>query len=90
MYWGVNKLMKVLRTFEITLNEAGVEAKGQMMLYKFISWNNLLVEEKKSGEILLSDRSVPAFTRKMNGSGCILIQPEILNRDDLLIALRRQ
>src|SRR5713226_3717034 len=43
-YSGTNKLIKSYKTFQLVLNKDGVEAKAEMMPYKKINWNNLLIE----------------------------------------------
>ena len=87
VYLASNKLIKAYRTLEIILSDTGVELKAEMMPYKKIDWANLKIEEKSSGIINLYDTNIPAFTRKMYGKGVIQIQPEIMDREQLLQVL---
>jgi hypothetical protein len=89
VYLATQRLKKNYASLQIILSDAGVECKANMMPYKCISWDNLLVEEKPNGVINLYDSGISSFSRKMNGRGWINIQPEILNRDQLLMEMMK-
>ncbi|MEZ2339019.1 hypothetical protein AB6735_25460 [Mucilaginibacter sp. RCC_168] len=84
VFRATNKLLKSYRTLQIILNDSGVEAKVEMMPYKNIRWENLMVKVKSNGTINLYDKSISSFMRSMYGKGVIIIQPEILNREILV------
>jgi len=69
------------------LSENGVEAKAEMMPYKNIAWDNLIIKEKPDGTVNLYDKNISAFTRIMYGKGWIIIQPETFNKAVLLSEL---
>ncbi|MDN3580292.1 hypothetical protein [Mucilaginibacter flavus] len=87
IYLASKRVKKSYKTQQIMLSDAGVESKAEMMPYKNISWDNLIINEKPNGTINLYDKSISAFSRKMNGRGWIIIHPEILNREQLLTEL---
>jgi hypothetical protein len=87
IYISTNKLKKAYSTLEIVLTQDGVESKAEMMPYRRIIWPNLEIEEKSNGVIYLYDKTISKFMRKMYGKGCIIIQLEMLNKEDLLSQL---
>jgi hypothetical protein len=80
--------IKSYKTLQIVLSEDGVEQKADMMPYKKINWNNLLIQEKRNGVIILNDTTYSTISRRWNGFGRIFIQPEIMNREQLLLDLQ--
>jgi hypothetical protein len=88
VYVGVNRMGKSYATLEITLDDSGVDMKADMIPYKKIRWENLLVQEKSNGTIVLIDKSVSKFFRMWKGHGVIVIQPEMSDIDKLLDQIR--
>ncbi len=87
MYLANKKLAKSYATLIIGLDESGVEMEADIMAYKKILWKNLMIKEKSNGVIYLYDKSRNKILRWWTGSGVIIIQSEILDRDDLLMQL---
>jgi hypothetical protein len=84
------KFRKIYETLKIVLIENGVEVKAEGMPYKNIAWRNLIVKEQKTGVIDLLDNALSDFSRRWSGRGWIRIQPEIADRDSLLIELKKR
>ncbi|NOW98881.1 hypothetical protein [Mucilaginibacter sp. SG564] len=84
VFRATNKLVKSYKTLQIILNDNGIEAKAEMMPYKSIRWENLMVKIKSKGSINLYDKSISPFMRSMYGKGVIIIQPETLNKEMLV------
>ncbi len=88
VYIGVNRLGKSYATLEISLDESSIDMKADIMHYKKIRWENLLLQEKSNGVIVLSDKSISKFFRMWKGHGVIVIQPEMKDIDKLLKQIR--
>jgi len=84
VYRATNKLMRSYKTLQVILSDEGIETKAEMMPYKSIRWENLMVKVKSNNTINLYDKSISSFMRSMYGKGVIIIQPEILNREILV------
>ncbi len=90
VYIGVNRMGKSYATLEITLDDSGIDMKADMLPYKKIRWENLSVQEKSNGTIVLIDKSVIKFFRMWKGHGVIVIQPEMRDIEKLLNQIRNR
>jgi hypothetical protein len=88
VYVGVNRMGKSYATLEISLDDSGIDMKADMIPYKKIRWENLLMREKSNGTIVLIDKSVIKFFRMWKGHGVILIPPEMRDIEKLLNQVR--
>ena len=84
----LNKYVNSFKTLKIVLDDSGIERKADLQPHKRILWDNLKVEEKAKGGILLSDQTISKFNRKMYGRGAIYIHPETLDKDKLVNSIR--
>ena len=88
-YVGANRAAKSYRTLKIVLGKEGVESKADRMPYKMVPWAEMEIQEKSDG-IILYDKNVSSFMRKMYNRGRIVIPPEILNKESLLSELYKR
>lgn len=84
----LNRQVDSFKTLKIVLDDEGIERKANLQPYKRILWNNLKAKEKANGGILLSDKTISGFNRKMYGKGVIYVYPETLDKDKLMNTIR--
>ena len=89
IYLGAKKATKSIRTLELILNDNGVEKKAEMAPYRQIAWQNVALKEKPNGTLDIYDKNVSAFMRWWNGTGRIILPPEMLNRETLITELQK-
>ncbi|MBB3054672.1 hypothetical protein [Mucilaginibacter gotjawali] len=86
---GVRKARKTYRSFQIALDDVGIELKAPMTPYKRIDWSEVDYDEKKNGDIKVYNKTVGAFSRWWAGNGVIFIPREINDRDQLILSIDR-
>ena len=84
---GYKKTKKMYQNLQITLDDQGIELKVPMGAYKRIEWSEASYVEKKNGDIKIYNNTVSATSRWWSGNGVILVQREINDREQLLLAL---
>lgn len=84
IWMGVRQIKQRYKTFQILIDDAGIQSQSQMGLFKRVEWDNAIITERKNGFVYVEDKNVSSFMRWWNGSGRIFIFPEIIDRDDLI------